>query len=68
MYFHTPYARMFDTDMGSMETESRLVESSMTHSRLLETDFESVENGMIHSRSFLLLYFFMVQHSREEQG
>ena len=39
MYYHTPYARMSDIDLESMEIDFGSVESSMIHSQLLETDF-----------------------------
>ena len=58
MYYRTPYAKMFDIDLGSMETDFGSVKSCMTHSRLLETNFGSMENGTIHSRSFLLSSWF----------
>ena len=39
VYYCTPYARMFDIDLGLMETDFGSVESGMIHSRLLETNF-----------------------------
>jgi len=64
VYYRTPYARIVDIDMGSMEIDFKLVKSGMIHSRSLETDFGSVERGMTHSWSFLLHYFFMAKQSR----
>ena len=50
VYYRTPYARMFDIDLGSMLTDFESVESGMIHSWLLKIDFGSMENGMTHSR------------------
>ena len=49
MYYRTPYAKMFEIDLGSMETDFGSVEGGMINSQSLETDFGSVESGMTHS-------------------